>query len=174
MSEAAILPINFEILMSEDPDTLLERAYTARKLEVSLGDQILQQQDAFQRTEEYQAAKAKLEELEKEFEESVKTLNNRIDSLRNQQQEWLREATEADLREKVTPAGVFKIKQRSVRKIVPEKFWLKFGPERFTQVASIKLGDAEKIVSKVELEECVVREYQGSPSIEFVPGGMQK
>ncbi|MBN2734752.1 MAG: hypothetical protein JXQ82_07850 [Methanomicrobiaceae archaeon] len=156
-----------------DIDTLLETAWFARETELQLIDDNRMKRDEMERSEKWLAAQQAIAECEAEFADSVKDLNARIDNLRALQAALLERAQELGIESKVTADGTYKVVQKTIRTVIPERFRQQFGDELFNQLAEvkIKIGEAEKVISKEDapfFEACVKRNPQGAPKIEFV------
>lgn len=182
MSEAEMMPIQAtqtqpavvsarQLAEDTDQDLLLETAWRARETELVLVDKNKMMRAAMEQSEKYLAAQQAIQECEAEFAESVKDLNNRIDSLRELQVACLERAQGLKIESKVTTAGTYKVVQKTVRAVIPEKFREIYGEEYFNQLAEVKIKvtEADKLVGGKGVDDgCVTRTPQGPPKIEFV------
>ena len=116
---------------------------------------------------EYIAAKAKIDEYEMLFAEETLPSKVWIEQLTQAREDLIAQAMTLGIESQKGRMGVYRIKQRKVRKIIPARFFEKFGAELFTQIATIKIKDAEAVVEKSQLEDVVETELQGTPTVEY-------
>lgn len=116
---------------------------------------------------EYIEAKQTIDEFETQFREATLPSRVWIDKLTQAREDLIARAMALGIESQKDRMGVYRIKQRKVRKIIPARFCEKFGVELFTQIASIKIKDAEAVVTKSQLEDVIETELQGTPTVEY-------
>lgn len=116
---------------------------------------------------EYVKAKQTIEEFDLLFAEATLPSKTWIDELKQARTDLIERAMSLGIESQKGRMGTYRIKQRRVRKIVPARFYEKFGAELFVQIASIKIKDAESVVAKSQLGDVVETELQGTPTVEY-------
>lgn len=116
---------------------------------------------------DYIKAQQTIEDFDKLFAEATLPSKVWIDDLKQARQDLIERAMALGIESQKGRLGTFRIKQRRVRKIIPARFYEKFGAELFVQIASIKIKDAESVVAKSQLGDVVETELQGTPSVEY-------
>jgi hypothetical protein len=116
---------------------------------------------------EYLAAKEVLDGFESLYKEATLPSQVWIADLQQAREELIARAMSLGIESQKGRLGMYRIKQRKVRKIIPALFYEKFGADVFVQVATIKIKDAEALVAKKQLNDVVETELQGTPSVEY-------
>lgn len=116
---------------------------------------------------DYIKARATLDDFEKLFAEATLPSKVWIDELTQARDDIIARAMSLGIESQKGRMGTYRIKQRKVRKIIPARFYEKFGAELFCSIASIKIKDAEAVVAKSQLESVVETELQGTPTVEY-------
>lgn len=128
---------------------------------------ISRMRDQMETDPEYIKAKETIEEFESLFREATLPSKVWIDELTQARQDLIERAMSLGIESQKGRLGTYRIKQRKVRKIIPARFYEKFGAELFVSIASIKIKDAEAVVAKAQLGDVVETELQGTPSVEY-------